>query len=59
MTLKIIYLFIYLFWLHRVLVASRGIFTAACGILLVAACGLLLVAACELLVAACMRDLVP
>ena len=36
-------IFIYLFWLHRVLVVTRGIF----------------VAACELLVVACMQDLVP
>ena len=34
------FVFIYLFWLHRVLVAARGIFVVACG-LLVAACRLL------------------
>ena len=39
-------IFIYLFWLYRVLVAVRGIF-------------FFLVAACGLLVAACMWDLVP
>ena len=42
--------FIYLFWLHQVLVVAHGIFVAACR---------LLVVACELLVAACMWDLVP
>ena len=42
------YLFIYLIWLRRVLVAARGIFIEACGIFrcgaqasLVVACGLL------------------
>ena len=44
------YLFIYLFRLHRVLVAARRIFVAACR---------LIVAACGLLVAACMWGLVP
>ena len=36
---KVLFFFnIYLFWLHQVLVAARGIFVAAC---LVAICGLL------------------
>ena len=47
---KKIYLFIYLFRLHQVLVVARGIFVVACE---------LLAAACEILVAACMQDLVP
>ena len=45
-------IFIYLFWLHQVLVTACGIFAVACGIF---SCGMqdLFVAACGLLVAAC------
>ena len=48
-------LFIYLFiWLLRVLVAARGIFTAARGVFLIAACGIFF-----LIFSRGMRDLVP